>query len=83
MWLLTFLNYLAALRAECVLTLSMLTDCLHYLCLVGQACADKLKREMEDYGYPPEFPADDEEVKVEEESSEPIIKDKSKGKKVS
>ena len=38
---------------------------------------------MEDYGYPPEFPADDEEVKVEEESSEPIIKDKSKGKKVS
>ena len=48
-----------------------------------KACADKLKREMEDYGYPPNFPAEDEqeEEKEREVSDEPIIKDKSKGKK--
>lgn len=50
----------------------------------AQACADKLKREMELYGCPPEFPDEEEE---EEESSakkeeESIIKDKAKGKKV-
>ncbi|CAH1985511.1 unnamed protein product [Acanthoscelides obtectus] len=43
------------------------------------ACADKLKREMELYGYPPKFP-ETEEVKVKEES-DGIPKDKSKGKK--
>ncbi|VEN44598.1 unnamed protein product [Callosobruchus maculatus] len=43
------------------------------------ACADKLKREMELYGYPPKFP-ETEEVKVEE-SNDGIPKDKSKGKK--
>ena len=48
-----------------------------------KACADKLKREMEDYGYPPNFPAEDEqeEEKERDVSDEPIIKDKSKGKK--
>ena len=45
-----------------------------------KACADKLKREMQDYGYPPNFPAE-EENNVQEVSNEPIIKDKSKGKK--
>uniref|UniRef100_A0A8B9ZHL6 Leucine--tRNA ligase, cytoplasmic n=1 Tax=Anas platyrhynchos TaxID=8839 RepID=A0A8B9ZHL6_ANAPL len=49
----------------------------------GDACADKLKREMELYGCPPEFPDEEEE---EEDNSgkkeeEVIIKDKAKGKK--
>lgn len=44
-----------------------------------KACADKLKREIELYGYPPQFP-EFEEVKVEEKDG--IPKDKSKGKKV-
>lgn len=46
-----------------------------------QACADKLTREIADFGYPPQFPPEEEEEK--EEVSEVIIKDKSKGKKVS
>lgn len=45
-----------------------------------KACADKLKREMEDFGYPPVFPVDSNESVVEEKSDVP--KDKSKGKKV-
>ena len=49
---------------------------------VFQACADKLKREMEDFGYPPQFPEHEEEVKVELSALEEITKDKSKGKKV-
>ncbi|KAF7287224.1 hypothetical protein GWI33_002043 [Rhynchophorus ferrugineus] len=44
-----------------------------------KACADKLKREMELYGYPPEFPTD-EEIEVGEDN-DGIPKDKSKGKK--
>ena len=44
-----------------------------------KACADKLKREMEDFGYPPVFPAVTEEVPVVVEFEAP--KDKSKGKK--
>ncbi|XP_045492233.1 leucine--tRNA ligase, cytoplasmic isoform X1 [Colias croceus] len=43
-----------------------------------KACADKLKREMALYGCPPEFPEDEEVVKVEEDV---VPKDKSKGKK--
>ena len=39
-----------------------------------KACADKLKREMEDYGCPPVFPAEEEEAAPKEEDSEPIIK---------
>ncbi|XP_006610431.1 leucine--tRNA ligase, cytoplasmic isoform X2 [Apis dorsata] len=44
-----------------------------------KACADKLKREMELYGYPPQFP---NEEKIEEEIKDDIVvKDKSKGTK--
>lgn len=46
-----------------------------------KACADKLKREMETYGYPPTFPAVETEM-PEEVKDDVIIKDKSKGKKV-
>ncbi|XP_065358523.1 leucine--tRNA ligase, cytoplasmic [Calliphora vicina] len=46
-----------------------------------KACADKLKREMEDYGYPPQFPAASEEVAPVETSQVDVPKDKSKGKK--
>lgn len=45
-----------------------------------KACADKLKREVELFDFPPQFPQL-EEVK-EEVQSEGIPKDKSKGKKV-
>lgn len=45
-----------------------------------KACADKLKREIELFGYPPKFP-EVEHVK-EEVESDGIPKDKSKGKKV-
>lgn len=48
-----------------------------------KACADKLQREMETFGYPPKFPEvsnDEPEVKVEKGDAP---KDKSKGKKVS
>ncbi|KAL7300784.1 hypothetical protein TKK_0006759 [Trichogramma kaykai] len=44
-----------------------------------KACADKLKREMETYGYPPNFPEFEEEV--EEVVTDVKIVDKSKGKK--
>lgn len=44
-----------------------------------KACADKLKREIEMYGCPPQFPAEEAE-KVEEEK-DIIPQDKSKGKK--
>lgn len=47
-----------------------------------KACADKLKREMETFGYPPEFPAFEDEP-VEESNTDIVIVDKSKGKKVS
>lgn len=46
-----------------------------------KACADKIKRELETYGFPPQFPQEEEKVVVEDRSDEPIIKDKSKGKK--
>lgn len=46
-----------------------------------KACADKLQREMEDFGYPPQFPKESEvEEKPKEKESE-IGKDKSKSKK--
>ena len=51
-----------------------------------QACSDKLKWEMKEFGYPPTFPTAEElaaSAKGEiEDDREPIIKDKSKGKKV-
>lgn len=55
---------------------------LHCTGMPIKACADKLKREMEDYGYPPVFPVETEEVEVEEVFKEIKIVDKSKGKKV-
>lgn len=45
-----------------------------------KACADKLKRELETYGYPPAFPTDQDDAPVEVER-DVIPKDKSKGKK--
>ncbi|KAJ8952428.1 hypothetical protein NQ318_014520 [Aromia moschata] len=45
-----------------------------------KACADKLKREMELYGFPPKFP-EDEDVKIVNDEDDVIPKDKSKGKK--
>lgn len=45
-----------------------------------KACADKLKREMELYGNPPNFPLEEEPQIVEKDDV--VIKDKSKGKKV-
>uniref|UniRef100_A0A0K0F9Q7 leucine--tRNA ligase n=1 Tax=Strongyloides venezuelensis TaxID=75913 RepID=A0A0K0F9Q7_STRVS len=48
-----------------------------------KACADKLAREMETYGYPPKFP-NEEEITPEVEENDAIAeitKDKSKGKK--
>lgn len=48
-----------------------------------KACADKLKLEMHDYGFPPVFPeASDEGDKPALDTEEVKIKDPSKGKKV-
>lgn len=46
-----------------------------------KACADKLQRELETFGYPPNFPTEEEPKAVEEEK-DVVPKDKSKGKKV-
>uniref|UniRef100_A0A1A8MIV7 Leucine--tRNA ligase, cytoplasmic n=1 Tax=Nothobranchius pienaari TaxID=704102 RepID=A0A1A8MIV7_9TELE len=57
---------------------------LHCTGMPIKACADKLKREMELYGNPPQFPDEDEEEETKEKpaaSDEIIIKDKAKGKK--
>ncbi|XP_007642069.1 leucine--tRNA ligase, cytoplasmic isoform X1 [Cricetulus griseus] len=55
---------------------------LHCTGMPIKACADKLKREIELYGCPPDFPEEEEE---EEQSSvkpgDLIMKDKAKGKK--
>lgn len=51
---------------------------LHCTGMPIKACADKLKREMEDFGYPPQFP-EEEEMALKEEDL--VIKDKAKGKK--
>ncbi|XP_069574339.1 leucine--tRNA ligase, cytoplasmic-like [Brachyistius frenatus] len=55
---------------------------LHCTGMPIKACADKLKREMELYGNPPQFPDEDEEEKEKPQAAdEIIIKDKAKGKK--
>ncbi|XP_017276725.1 leucine--tRNA ligase, cytoplasmic [Kryptolebias marmoratus] len=56
---------------------------LHCTGMPIKACADKLKREMELYGNPPQFPEEEEEEEKEKPkmSDEIIIKDKAKGKK--
>lgn len=46
-----------------------------------KACADKLQRELETFGYPPKFPIHEDPTPVEEEK-DVVPKDKSKGKKV-
>ena len=47
-----------------------------------KACADKLKREIEEFGFPPKFPSEDDAGDDPEETSDQaVIKDKSKGKK--
>ena len=56
---------------------------LQNLYLPTQACADKLKREMEDFGFPPNFPTEPEEKEEEEKAEAGVIQDKAKGKKVS
>ncbi|XP_037125115.1 leucine--tRNA ligase, cytoplasmic [Syngnathus acus] len=55
---------------------------LHCTGMPIKACADKLKREMELYGNPPQFPDEEEEEKEKPNTcDEIIIKDKAKGKK--
>lgn len=49
-----------------------------------QASADKLKREIADFGNPPIFPVeDDDDSEQQSQPTEVIIKDKSKSTKVS
>ncbi|EQB78143.1 hypothetical protein CB1_000597004 [Camelus ferus] len=46
------------------------------------ACADKLKREIELYGCPPDFPdEEEEEEEINVKTEDIVIKDKAKGKK--
>uniref|UniRef100_A0A915C2C9 leucine--tRNA ligase n=1 Tax=Parascaris univalens TaxID=6257 RepID=A0A915C2C9_PARUN len=55
---------------------------LHCTGMPIKTAADKLKREIEDFGCPPKFPIDEEESVVEEKSAaDEVIRDKSKGKK--
>ncbi|XP_062909230.1 leucine--tRNA ligase, cytoplasmic isoform X1 [Mobula hypostoma] len=54
---------------------------LHCTGMPIKACADKLKRELELYGYPPQFPEEEEEEEKPSEAQEGIIIDKAKGKK--
>ncbi|KAJ8297525.1 hypothetical protein KUTeg_024056 [Tegillarca granosa] len=54
---------------------------LHCTGMPIKACADKLKREMEDFGYPPQFPPEEEEEEEVQKSEEVVIADKSKSKK--
>ncbi|VDK83810.1 unnamed protein product [Litomosoides sigmodontis] len=57
---------------------------LHCTGMPIKACADKLKREVEEFGCPPHFPNDDDDGKLargEDNAIDEIIKDKSKGKK--
>lgn len=48
-----------------------------------KACADKLKREIDEFGFPPNFPATEIKAKHEKTEVEGVLKDKGKGKKVS
>lgn len=55
---------------------------LHCTGMPIKACADKLKREIELYGCPPDFPdEEEEEEEVSAKTEDAIIKDKAKGKK--
>ncbi|XP_076467867.1 leucine--tRNA ligase, cytoplasmic-like [Babylonia areolata] len=52
---------------------------LHCTGMPIKACADKLKNELADFGYPPQFPPEEEEAPPAQGSE--VGKDKSKGKK--
>ncbi|XP_040855077.1 leucine--tRNA ligase, cytoplasmic [Ochotona curzoniae] len=55
---------------------------LHCTGMPIKACADKLKREIELYGCPPDFPdEEEEEEEVNVKTEDVVIKDKAKGKK--
>ncbi|XP_055284704.1 leucine--tRNA ligase, cytoplasmic isoform X1 [Moschus berezovskii] len=55
---------------------------LHCTGMPIKACADKLKREVELYGCPPDFPdEEEEEEEISVKTEDIIIKDKAKGKK--
>ncbi|XP_032014135.1 leucine--tRNA ligase, cytoplasmic isoform X3 [Hylobates moloch] len=55
---------------------------LHCTGMPIKACADKLKREIELYGCPPDFPdEEEEEEETNVKTEDVIIKDKAKGKK--
>uniref|UniRef100_A0A8C6QYE3 Leucine--tRNA ligase, cytoplasmic n=1 Tax=Nannospalax galili TaxID=1026970 RepID=A0A8C6QYE3_NANGA len=54
---------------------------LHCTGMPIKACADKLKRELELYGCPPDFPDEEEEDEISVKTEDIIIKDKAKGKK--
>uniref|UniRef100_A0A673V2P3 Leucine--tRNA ligase, cytoplasmic n=1 Tax=Suricata suricatta TaxID=37032 RepID=A0A673V2P3_SURSU len=55
---------------------------LHCTGMPIKACADKLKRELELYGYPPDFPDEEEEEEdISVKTEDVIMRDKSKGKK--
>ncbi|XP_069340264.1 leucine--tRNA ligase, cytoplasmic [Eulemur rufifrons] len=55
---------------------------LHCTGMPIKACADKLKREIEVYGCPPDFPdEEEEEEEINVKTEDIIIKDKAKGKK--
>ncbi len=47
-----------------------------------KACADKLEREMEMFGYPPVFPDEEIVFTVTVNNEDELLKDKSRGKKV-
>lgn len=69
-------------KTQIVSTLEFLTLLPLMLCFL-QACADKLKREVELYGCPPDFPdEEEEEEEISVKTEDIIIKDKAKGKKV-
>uniref|UniRef100_A0A8W4FL12 leucine--tRNA ligase n=1 Tax=Sus scrofa TaxID=9823 RepID=A0A8W4FL12_PIG len=56
---------------------------LHCTGMPIKACADKLKREIELYGCPPDFPdEEEEEEEINAKTEDIILKDKAKGKKV-
>lgn len=54
---------------------------LHCTGMPIKACADKLKREIEVYGMPPEFPVEEDTLPQECEDVNPASVDKTKGKK--
>ncbi|KAM6148897.1 leucine--tRNA ligase, cytoplasmic [Erethizon dorsatum] len=55
---------------------------LHCTGMPIKACADKLKREIELYGCPPDFPdEEEEEEEISVKTENIVIKDKAKGKK--